>query len=91
MITYQDVFEKRIKFKVTNNYIEETYQFQPNETNGEFINQDGSIVAQLVEANPNTDWFAVAGIFMGQITLKGIQYNTLISENQIPINLNWEA
>jgi hypothetical protein len=91
MITYQDIFEKKIKFRITDNYIEEIYQFQSNDDKGEFINQDGNAVAQLVESNPNNDWFAVAGIFMGQITLKSIQYKQLTTENQIPINLSWQA
>jgi hypothetical protein len=90
-MTYQDIFEQKTKFKIINNYIDEIYQFQPNETNGEFINQDGNVIAQLVEANPNNDWFAVAGIFMGEITLKAIQYKNITSENQLPINLNFEA
>ncbi len=91
MITYQDIFESKVKFKITNNYIDETYQFQPNETKGEFINQDGNVIAQLVEATLENDWFAVAGIFMGEITLKAIQYKNITSENQLPINLKFEA
>ena len=90
-MTYQDIFEQKIKFRVTNSYVDEIYQYQANEDKGEFINQEGNVVAQLVEANPNNDWFAVAGIFMGQITLKSIQYKYLTTENQIPINLSWQA
>lgn len=90
-MNYQDIFEQKTKFKIANNYIDETYQFQENEDKGEFINQDGNTIAQLIEANPNNDWFVVAGIFMGDITTKAIQYKIITTENQMPINFSFEA
>jgi hypothetical protein len=90
-MTYQDIFEQKTKFKITNSFIEETYKFQSNENKGEFINQEGNVIAQLLEANPDVGWFTVAGIFMGEITTKAIQYKNLTPENRIPIDIKFEA
>ena len=88
MVNYKDIFEDQKSFRIINSYIDEAYKFQSNEDKGEFINQNGQVIAQLIEANPNNDWFSIAGILMGQIALKGIQYNNLTSENHIPVNFD---
>ena len=103
-MNYQDVFEQKVTFKIINNYMDETYQYQPNEDKGEFINQEGNVIAQLVQATPNSDWFTVAGVFMGDITLKAIQYKNIThlpsvvtANNYSPepldreISFKWEA
>ena len=89
MVNYDYIFTENQKFRIVNSYIDEIYQFQPNETKGEFINEKGQVVAQLVEASPDSDWFSVAGIFMGQINIIGLQYSKLTPENHMPINLSW--
>jgi hypothetical protein len=91
MIDYNYIFKDQKEFRVINSYVNEAYKFQPNETQGEFVNQNGQVVGQLIEANPDSDWFSVAGIFMGQITLTGIQYRNLTTLNHAPINVSFEA
>ena len=36
-MTYQDIFEQKIKFRVTNSYVDEIYQYQANEDKGEWV------------------------------------------------------
>jgi hypothetical protein len=99
MVNFKNIFEDKQKFKMVDSFIQEEYQYQSNEDKGEFINQEGQVVAQLIDANPNNEWFAVAGIFMGQITLKAIQYKSIIIESPInaskdtlaPFSLSFEA
>jgi len=91
MINYEYIFKSKEKFRVIDNYVDELYQFQSNDDKGEFINEQGQVIAQLIEADPDKEWFTIAGILMGQIATRSILYRNIMSENQLPITFKYEV
>jgi hypothetical protein len=71
MITYNDIFIEKQRFTINKNFSTNlSYQFILNQNKGEFINDYGNVLAQLLEADPNKDWFAVTGVFMEDLIIK---------------------
>ena len=71
---YKQVFENKDEFVIRHSSGVTRFRYQENEDKGEFIDNQGNVVSQLYEANPDKEWFVVAGMFMGEIILKTIPY-----------------
>jgi hypothetical protein len=89
-MNYKDIFDRKAKFKIIHSYVEGVYQFQSNDDKGEFINENNQVIAQLIDASPEKDYFVVGGIFMGQINTISLQYKNLIDAHNIPISFDFE-
>jgi hypothetical protein len=74
---YTQIFELHKSFKIKENRLDETYQYRPNKDKGEFINEEGQVVAQLLGTDIRSDWFSISGIFMGHIFLRAIEYKNI--------------
>jgi hypothetical protein len=79
-MNYSNIFEQKKSFAIKYS-MGGTYTYQDNDENGELINQDSNVVAQIFEKNPNKNYFVVAGMFMGDIVFKSIFYRSLMSPN----------
>jgi len=82
-MNYSTIFEKKepfvIKFSSSS-----SYTFQENEENGELIDKNGNVVAQIFEKDPNKKYFVAAGMFMGDIVFRSIFYKRTMSSEQGP-------
>ena len=74
---YTQIFELKKSFKIKENRLDEIYQYRFNNDKGEFINQEGQVVAQLLGSDIRSDWFSISGIFMGYIFLRAIEYKNI--------------
>ena len=79
MIKYKQIFEEKIEFMIRHDMGVVRFRYQENDDLGEFVDQDGNIMAQLYEADKAKEWFVVAGMFMGEIVLKSISYFRLVT------------
>tara|TARA_R110000803_G_scaffold210771_1_gene283647 strand:- start:1235 stop:1513 length:279 start_codon:yes stop_codon:yes gene_type:complete len=75
---YFEVFENKEEFMVRHDPGVVRFHYQENHDKGEFIDQDGNVMAQLYEADKSKEWFVVAGMFMGEMVLKSIPYYRLV-------------
>ena len=80
MVTYKDIFVTKQRFTINRNPSisnSQQYQFILNESKGEFIDTEGRVLSQLLEANPNDDWFMVMGLFMEDLVIRPIFYSDI--------------
>jgi len=77
------IFNQKKKFKLKYTLPGE-YQFQENEDKGEFVDQNGNVIAQLWDKDSNPNGFVVAAVFMGEVSFKLIYYNriTILGDNE---------
>jgi hypothetical protein len=80
MLTYSSIFKDKSPFFVRHDTSATKYTFQLNDDKGEFIDQDGNVIAQLYDADLNKPYFVVAGMFMGEIIFKSIPYYRCVSQ-----------
>ena len=78
---YFEVFEKKQEFCIRHDAGVVRFRYQENDDKGEFIDQDGNVMAQLYEADRSKEYFVVAGMFMGEIVLKTIPYYRLVKRS----------
>jgi hypothetical protein len=79
MIKYKQIFEEKIEFMIRHDMGVVRFRYQENDDLGEFVDQDGNIMAQLYEADKAKEWFVVSVMFMGEIVLKSISYFRLVT------------
>ena len=77
-MNYKGVFKNKEEFVIRHDMGEVRFRYQENDDKGEFIDQEGNVMAQLYEADRTKEWFVVAGMFMGEIILKTIPYFRIV-------------
>ena len=70
---YKYIFKEKEKFNILGTL--GSYQFRENEENGEIIDDNEKVLAQVYDANPDRSYFVVAGMFLGEMILKSVPYS----------------
>lgn len=78
-MNYKRIIKNKEEFMIRHDTGVVRFRYQENENKGEFIDQDGNVMAQLYEADRSKEYFVVAGMFMGEIILKTIPYYRLVT------------